>query len=120
MISRRQPVLDDLGHHVLEKTERQIGNLQLRVSGENPIRVLRGSVAVHQHERDLCSHLLSQRQHLASDKIEEGQISAHWEQGLRAVEAHGGPEASVELDHRRACDGRPAGLEIVVEGLGIW
>ena len=95
----RQPILEDFGHLVLEKSERQAGNRQFRVFGKGPVRVLLSAIAVHQDQRDVCANLVSQGENLPGHEIEKAQVVPRSEQGLRSVKAHRSAEAAVELDH---------------------
>ena len=89
---------------------------QVLVAREGGHGVGRGAEAVHEQQRQRGVVLLAEVEHLPGDDVEEREAAAHAQQRLRAVHAHRGAEAAVELDHRGRAD---RGSGVVVAHLDV-
>ena len=94
----------ELGLLVLEELQRQPLDRKVLVARDGGHGVARGVEAVHEQQRQRGVVLLAEVEHLPGDDVEEGEAAAHAQQRLRAVHAHRGAEAAVQLDHGGRAD----------------
>ena len=85
-----------LGDFVLQQLQVGISN-ERRVLAQIAQRVGGGGEGVHEDEADIALKLLAESHHLLRSQIEEGVRPLDGQQGLRLVQPHAGPQATVQL-----------------------
>ena len=87
---------------MLDDLQRDVGLLELALVSQCLHRVIRSAERVHERDRQRHVQPRARGEHLTEDDVEEAHlpslVAAHRQQRLRALQAHRGPQAAVELE----------------------
>ena len=92
----------DLWLLMLDDLQRDVGLLELALVSQCLHRVIRSAERVHERDRQRHVQPRARGEHLTEDDVEEAHlpslVAAHRQQRLRALQAHRGSQAAVELE----------------------
>ena len=87
---------------MLDDLQRDVGLLELALVSQCLHRVIRSAERVHERDRQRHVQPRARGEHLTEDDVEEAHlpslVAAHRQQRLRALQAHRGSQAAVELE----------------------